>query len=788
MRRIRTPHLCGVLLALTVVAYIPLWGNGFVDFDDELYVTDNPHVLGGLTRSGFVWAWTNYDAKYWQPLSWLSLQFDAHFFSTRSADGRTVPSAAAFHAQNLFWHGASALLLFGVWQRLTGARWRSFLVAALFALHPMHVESVAWAAERKDVLSVFFGILALWAYLRYVETPDGKRYLGLVTAFLLSILCKPMLMTLPFVLLLLDYWPLRRLSAPAADAETATGRAPVSPAWLVLEKVPLLVLATAIGVVTLATRTKTGAAVSLSVLSMSARLANAVTAYGWYVAHTFWPVNLAVLYPHPYEAWSVPPVVAGAATLLLITLVSLWQARRRPWLITGWLWFVGTLVPVIGLTQGGEQAWADRFTYWPHIGLFVATAWGLGELVERARIPGRVAAAAAAVVLGCLVVLTWVQVGYWRDTTTLWERALAVTEDNPRPHCNLGKYYQDRGRFDLAQRHFAEAVRIRPDSSHYHEFLGVTLLSLGREEEAVERLLQAAGRAPTHTDAWYNLGVARLRQGKLEAALRCYGKVLELEPGKSDALAGMGRALWRQGKRQEAVETYRAALDANQKEADAWSGLGTAYLAQGRVDDAIAAFRQALRCNPGLVNAESDLGVALGRNGQWAEAVSHHVEPLQIQAEGEKRLEEMGGRPHTIESISQVVIFQGRLAFALNRLGDRWAAGQVYRAALARDPHWPQKFTAKAWRLATNPDENFRDPQTAYELVSQAIEAVGDPPASMLDVLAATQAALGQFPDAVRTGHEALDKAAATETTLADSIRGRLQLYEQGKPVTARVP
>ena len=279
---------------------------------------------------------------------------------------------AAFHGQNLAWHAASALLLFGLWQRLTGARGRSFLVAALFAVHPMHVESVAWAIERKDVLSVFFGVLTLWAYARYLDRPGWKRYLPLGTAFLLSLLSKPMLITLPFVLLLLDYWPLRRTAPPRR---------------LVWEKAPLFALAALFAVVTVVLRFEHGALVSLDDVPLLSRVANALTAYGWYLSTTFYPARLAALYPHPYDHWSPAAALAGAAALLSLTALSVWQARRRPWLITGWLWFVVALVPVIGLAQGGKQAWADRFSYWPHIGLFVAVVWGLGECVERCASP-----------------------------------------------------------------------------------------------------------------------------------------------------------------------------------------------------------------------------------------------------------------------------------------------------------------------------------------------------------------------------------------------------------------
>jgi tetratricopeptide (TPR) repeat protein len=782
MLRIGTAHWCVALLALTLVAYLPLWHNGFVDFDDELYITTNPQVIQGLTWPGFRWAWTNCHAKYWQPLSWLSLQLDASLFSTDSPDGQRLLSPAAFHGQNLFWHVASVLFLFALWQRLTGARWLSFLVAALFAVHPMHVESVAWATERKDVLSVFFGILTLWAYLRYLEKPGWKRYLGIAAAFSLSLLSKPMLLTLPFVMLLLDYWPLRRMVPGTLPPETA-GQPPLASVplrRLVAEKAPLFLLALGIGIVTLAARELSGAAVSLRALPLSARLANAVMGYCWYLSSTYYPLQLAVFYPHPHRNWSILVVLAATATLLAITLLSWGQARQRPWLMVGWLWFAGTLVPVIGLAQGGEQAWADRFSYWPHIGLFVATVWGLAELVGRFRVPALVAGTVGALVLGCLGVLTWVQAGYWRDTATLWERALAATKDNDRAHLNLGKYYMDQRRPDQAAAHFAESVRIEPNSPDGQHLLGIALLSLGQLEKAADHFRETLVRDPKYTNAWYNLGVTRLRQGMADGAIRCFRRVLELEPGSADALAGTGLALWRQGKRQEASQAFQAALRQNPTNAEAWHGLGVAHLVQGDSVQAIEAFAAALRSNPRLVKAYSDLGLAYGRQGQWSQAASCYLTAVQLQDQGEKSLQEMNGRVSTPDAVLDGVMIRCRLALVLNQLGHSQGAIEVYRAALERDPDWPRKFTAKAWGLATDPDVNLRDPRLACELARAAVEAVAEPSASLLDTLAAAHAALEEFPKAVETAQQALNKAMATgDTTLAKAIRDRLQLYQK---------
>jgi tetratricopeptide (TPR) repeat protein len=767
------------LLLLTIVVYIPVWRNDFIDLDDELYITANPQVTHGLTGEGFVWAFTTRHGNYWQPLSWLSLQLDAHLFSSHPLGGDVVLSPAAFHGQNLFWHAASVLLLFAVWQRLTGAPWCSFLVAGLFAVHPMHVESVAWAAERKDVLSTFFGLLTLWAYARYVEAPGWQRYVLLIAAFLACLLSKPMLFTLPLVLLLLDYWPLRRSKSSGRSLRSRLG-------LLVLEKVPLFLMAAAVAILTVVMRRNFGADVSLGVVSLSARLANAFAAYGWYLAHTIVPRDLCAFYPHPQDDWSASAVGAGVAVLIILTGLSAWQARRRPWLFVGWLWFVLTLLPVIGLMQGGMQAWADRFCYWPHIGLFVAAVWALAELTERLHLPARLSGAVAALALGGLAAATWIQVGYWRDTPTLWERVLAVTADHRVAHPNLGVYYLEKGQYDLAEAHLTEGLRFHPDGVDIHNALGMALLMLGREAEAAEHFRRALELVPSMSDAWCHLGLAWTRQGRSSEAIGCYRMALESDPGAADILAMLGQALWADGQRAEAIATLQAALDADPRQAHAWYGLGVAYLAQGRTDEAIEALTRALRFKPELVAAYSELAVALGRAGRWTDAVMSQATALRMQEDWEQHLAKMGGRVSTPGGIPPRVSYECRLAYALACCGDRLGAAETYGVATGHAPRWPEQFAARAWTLATDSEAGRRDPQTAYELASQAVDGAGDPSASLLDALAVAEAARGNFAEATATARRALDKAmAAGDSTLANAIRDRVNLYAEKRLVPA---
>jgi tetratricopeptide (TPR) repeat protein len=782
MLRAQTSILYAALVIATFAVYLPVCKNDFVDFDDEMHIVKNPQVTRGLSWSGVCWAWTTCHGNYWQPITWLSLQADADFFSGRPAGAEPVLSPAAFHLHSLFWHAASVLLLFALWQRLTGTRWRSFLVAALFALHPMHVESVAWAVERKDVLCAFFGLLTVWTYLRYLEMPGLKRYFLVVAAFATCLMCKPMLMTLPCVLLLLDYWPLGRFGS-STDAAKARN-VPLQPAplgRLILEKLPLFLMTAGIAVVTLIGREQAGALVPLSQISVSARLANALSSYGQYLASTFWPVNLAVLYPHPGDNWSIYPALAGATALAAITLIAAWQGRRLGALITGWLWFVGTLLPVIGLAQGGAQAWADRFSYFPHIGLFVALVWGLGELFIRLRVPARASAALATLGLGALAALTWVQVGYWRDTATLWERALAVNGDRDHAHAHLGKYYFDHGRLDLAESHFAKAAQAVPDSLDYHFFFGEVLLSLGKLDEAAVQFRETLSRKPDYSDAWYSLGVSELRRLKLETAVRCFRKTLELQPDSPDALTGMGLALLQEGERAEAVRCFHHALRKNSRDAQALSGLGYARLAHGQADDAIECFTEAVRFNPGLVKARSGLGVAFGRRGDWDRALECHRLALQLAEQGEQLLKSMGG---TVPD-QDLVTYRCRLALGLHQADYSQAAADEYRVACKRDPDWPDRFTAEAWKLATHADSKRRDPRLALELASQAVQAVAEPSAATLTALAAAYAATGDFRAAVQIAQEALAKTSPSRNPgLADAIRRHLSLYRNGVPFT----
>jgi len=575
MERTRATVIGLALAALTCAVYLPVLSHAFVAYDDPEYLTANPVVPAGLTWSGVQWAFTTFHAANWHPVTWLSHLLDVELFGA---------GPAGPHAVNLLLHVANALLLFHLLRRLTGTLGRSACVAALFALHPLHVESVAWAAERKDVLSACFFFLTLIAYNAYVtsrrasvlQTPTSSTaepasarqtpylgatawYLAALLLFALGLMSKPMLVTLPFVLLLLDYWPLLRAPHAALRA-------------LLVEKIPFFALSVVSCLVTMSAQAQGGALRPLAGLSFFERLANVPVAYARYLAKTLWPDDLAFFYPHPGR-WSV--VVVGAATIGLVTLTvaAFRAARRLPFIATGWLWFCGMLVPVIGLVQAGGQSIADRYTYLPLVGLFIALVWGATEVARRWSLrPAWLAAAATLTLLACAA-RTARQIPHWRDSEALFRHALAVTEKNHVAHNNLGGVLLDRGETDAAVAHFRAALAIDPRFADAANNLGHALLQQGRLAEAVDHLQAALAHAPDDTDLLINLGKARLQEGRVADAIALFSRVLEFVP----------------------------------RHAKAHNNLGCAFAQSGRFDAAISHFEQALAAEPGYVNAQLNL-------------------------------------------------------------------------------------------------------------------------------------------------------------------------------------
>ena len=549
-----------VLLALTtLLAYWPVVQCGYLNLDDDLYVTANPAVWGGLTLAGARWAFTTTHAGFWHPLTWLSHMLDVELWGP----GPTGP-----HATNLLLHVANVVLLLLLLVRSTGALWPSAAVAALFALHPLRVESVAWVAERKDLLCGLFALTTIWAYVRYAERPRPGRYALVALSLALGLMAKPMLVTLPLVLLLLDRWPLRRGTSLR----------------LVVEKIPLLGLAASAAVAHMLTAQRAGAIGHLARFPLEARLANALVSYARYLGKTVWPSGLAVFYPYPSE-WPVWQVAGAAVLLMGVTILALVQMRRRPYLLVGWLWFLGMLFPVSGVVQAGSQAMADRFTYLPLIGLFATAAWGGQDLLARWPVRPPALAACAVALLLALGCSTWWQVGYWHDSTRLFTHALEVTSGNWLAHNNLGDALAREGKLEEATQHFAESVRLEPSNPDAHYNLGVVLHRQGRPAEAIEHYRDALRLAPNYPNAHNNLGVALLDGGEVEQAIDELQQAFLLRQDAGTHF-NLGLALATRGRTDEAIEHYREAVRLKPDFGAARQHLADALALQPKADEA----------------------------------------------------------------------------------------------------------------------------------------------------------------------------------------------------------
>jgi len=610
--RLRFPAwLVALLLAVvTLVVYAPARHYAFVNYDDPEYVYENPHVLNGLTLENIAWAFTRFYACNWHPLTWISHMLDCQFWGT---------NAGMHHLVNVTFHAANTFLLFIVLRKMTGAMWRSALVAALFAWHPLRVESVAWIAERKDVLSTFFWLLTIGAYYWHVRQPGWRRYLVVMLCFGMGLLSKPMLVTLPFVLLLLDFWPLKRLKPPAG------GR------WrLVYEKIPLLVMAGASCAVTYLAQQREGAIQPLENLPLALRLANALTSYAVYLKKMFWPADLAVFYPFSTTVSSRE--LAGAMVLLAgITALVIAMRSRCPYLLVGWFWYVGTLIPVIGLVQVGDQAVADRYTYVSSLGVLIGIIWGVEELTRRWR--HRVFAlslVSLSLIILC-VLLTRQQLGCWQNSETLFRHALKVSPDNYRAHYNLGFALSEKGSHAEAIHHYKEAVRLRPNYTDARCNLAVELIRENRSDEAVQQLLDVIRIEPDSWDARNNLGMILSKEGRTDEALVQFREAVRLKPDNAEARSNFGKVLVQAGRLDAAISQLQEAVRLKPDFAEWRDSFGLALARQGRTNEAIGQFQEAVRLKPDFAEARSNLGVLLGQSGRLDEAIRQFQEAVRLE-------------------------------------------------------------------------------------------------------------------------------------------------------------
>jgi Tfp pilus assembly protein PilF len=599
--------VCLSLIIITLTLYWQVQHHEFINLDDPLYITKNPIVQKGLTKEGVLWAFAFNDVSYWHPLTWLSHMVDCELYSL---------NPKGHHLSNVLFHIASTLLLFLALRRMTGALWRSAFVAAFFALHPLNVESIAWAANRKGVLSTFFWTLTLWSYVCYVERPRKGTYLIVLTFFVLGLLSKPTVVTFPFVLLLLDYWPLERLrfrNPSVGHQKVATSSATKREeraSRLIAEKIPLLAFSAASIFITYLSSLHKDIVIAHETLPMGLRLENAVVSYVKYLVETMWPFNLAVFYPFPkaVPSWQI----AGAATFLLCTTAFvIWKIKRVPWLTVGWLWYLGTLVPVIGLMQQGLwPALADRFAYIPLIGLFIMLAWGFGDLLTGQRLWKFVSYALFAAVFMGFFIMAWVQARYWQNTISLFDHALSVAKGNHLAHYNLGAALHEQGKTEQAISHFLKAIDIMPDNAQFQVGYGTALLAQGNVEEAIVQFSGALRKVPEYAEAHINMGAALLKKGKTDEALSHYRKALRSKP-LPEAHHGLGLILAGQGKFNEALYHYRQALSLKPDYAQVHNDLGVLFTYQGRTKEAVSHFKEALRINPDYENPRRNLDLIL---------------------------------------------------------------------------------------------------------------------------------------------------------------------------------
>jgi tetratricopeptide (TPR) repeat protein len=738
--------LCICLIAVTAAVYWPVATHEFIVFDDDVYVADNPWVQRGLDRAGVAWAFSATRAANWHPLTWLSHMLDVELFGL---------NPAGHHLTNLLLHLAAAVTLFCALAAMTRAPWAGGFVAALFALHPLHVESVAWVAERKDLLSGLFWMLTIWAYARYAHDraaapgEEGARagrgsYRLVLVFFALGLLSKPMLVTLPFVLLLLDYWPLGRL-----DLDRWRTQAPP----LIFEKIPLFALSAASCTVTFLVQQGAAAVRPLEILPLEARLANALVSYVAYIGKMLWPENLAVYYPYDraLPLWQT----AGAGLLLLaISLAVFYCGKKRPYLPVGWLWYLGTLVPVIGLVQVGGQAMADRYTYVPLAGLFIAAAAGAAEAAARRRVPAAAMAAAAAAVLAAFIAVTEGQLSHWRDSIRLFRHTLAKAGDSALVHNNLAVAFDRRGRIEEALHHyrqtlrfasveivwdaaishynignalirlgkpeeaiaaFIEALRINPAHAEAHNGWGLALKQQGENLAAIEHYREALRRNPDYAEAHTNLAVALEQEGRAGAAIDHYRETVRLKPGYALGHFNLGAALHRKGLLEEAGGHYAEALGIKPDYAEAHNNLGAVLLGQGRLDAAIARFAEAVRINPDHAGAFNNLGHAFARQGRWREAQAHFGEAVRVRPDYAEAYKNLGSvlsqagnpraaLPHYLKALEldpAAADVRFMLGAAYSALGEREAAMKEHELLKGTRPELAERLSAHMAGLQT---------------------------------------------------------------------------------------
>jgi tetratricopeptide (TPR) repeat protein len=732
--------ICTFLLLAVGLAFGQTVGHDFINLDDNKYVYENPLLAHGLSVQGIVGAFTQSIAANWVPLTWISFMVDRQLYGFH---------AGGYHLTNVVLHAATAMLLFLALCRLTGRVWPSALVAALFAIHPLRAESVVWVTERKDVLSGLCFMLTLAAYEDYVRhRPSLVRYLAVMALFSLGLLSKAMLVTLPLVLLLLDYWPLGRFAArPCRGAppqktpshgdeartpggenfmEAVLGRFPL-PWQLLIEKLPLLLLVAIVGVVTVSVQ---GQALGANdFIPWQWRINNALISYVRYLGQLFFPVGLAVLYPPGVLHFPLWKVLGSVLILLGVTAAALVWRRKYPYLLVGWLWYLGMLLPVIGLLHVGITAQADRFTYLTEIGPCIALVWAAADACRSWSVRGWACGMASALMLAVLMGCAWRQTSFWHDSETLWNHTLACTSGNCVAHNSLGVFLVGQGRLDEAKTHYQASLEIDPQDVDPRLNLASVLAAEGRFEEAVACYQKALQIQPDFAKGHCDLGDLLAHLGRLDEALDQYRKASELQPDDPLAHRNLGDLLGRLGRFDEALAHFQKALEITPDDPDTHNNFGLTLQAQGNMKAAMAQFERALEIQPNNAEAHYNVGVVLGGQGRFHEAMNHCRQALKIKPDK--------------------IAFQRRLA----------------------------------WMLATCPEASLRGGAEAIELAQRVSQFYGGERLDALDTLAAAYAEGGRFPEALAAARKALDIARQhNDRASLDALQARIALYQRGRP------
>jgi tetratricopeptide (TPR) repeat protein len=749
--------ICLALVIAVVFLYWPATRHEFINYDDQDYVTENAVVQNGLTWEGAWWALTTNHAGNWHPLTWLSHMLDGELFGAE---------AGGHHATSFILHALNSALVFLLLFRLTGSSWRSALVAALFALHPLRVESVAWVSERKDVLSAFFGLLTLLAYARYTEckikNEKGKNtYYGVaLLCFALGLMSKPMLVTWPFVMLLLDFWPLQRVRSAACGMGNGWGK---EWARLVREKIPFFALTAVSCVVTFTVQQSAGAVATADAVPIITRLQNSLVSYAAYLENTCWPDKLAVLYPYA-QTLTNGTMIYASALLIGIFALAIVTRRSKPYLLIGWLWYLGVLVPAVGLIQVGQQSMADRYTYLPTIGILVMVVWGVADLrlIKAQRSWAMAATGLALGILVGLAVASRRQLTFWKDSESLFTHALAVTTNNSVAHYSLGSALATKGRVPEAADHFREAIRINPQNQEAHSDLGLALVLEGKIAEGISHYEQAIAINPRRDKPYYNLARALSLQGRKAEAIPNYERVLELNPNHTEARMALASELSNLARWDEAAAQFEILTKQLPNEAEVYWRYGNMCRSQGDPQAAIEHYVKALPLAPNNAELHDSFGLALAQVGQRETALNHFQTAARLQPTAQ---------------------FCYHLGLALNVNGQPEQAAKAYQAALMLEPNHLESLNDLAWMRATHSQAAVRNGAEAVTLAEQAVLITEGREARFLGTLDAAYAEANRFEEAIQAAQKTLTMARAQgQEQVAVAAEKRLRLYQQKIP------